>query len=90
MKYPRCREEMEEGYLSLISTSPSGIYWSKVEPPGFWAPHFLAPKGGIAILQRAIYNWKKGDWLRRAYRCEKCGLIFFEEKYTLSSEEKKS
>ncbi|MFB0544048.1 MAG: PF20097 family protein [Candidatus Bathyarchaeia archaeon] len=86
MKCPRCSEEMEEGYVWVASTYGAGLfYWSLVEPKGwFWR----VPKEYVEILKR-YWNDKK-YWLRQGYRCEECGLIVFEEKYTLSNEEGKT
>jgi hypothetical protein len=43
MKCSKRGGELEEGYVSLISDYPSGLYWSKEEPPSFWAFHSRMP-----------------------------------------------
>jgi len=84
MKCPKCSEELKEGYLWL-DIDLGSLYWSTIEPKSL-----KYQKESIEILRFNPLLWRgKENWLRRAYRCEKCGLIIFEEKYTLSSEEKK-
>jgi len=82
MKCSRCGEEMKEGYVS-IHNDPGALYWSTTEPT-FWRE----PKESVEIVKASLSRRGKENWLRRAYRCEKCGLITFEEKYTLPCEEK--
>ena len=85
MKCPRCSEEMKEGYVGVKMRSV--LFWSKEEPK---SARLSTPEGAMELLRNTSWAPDKKDWLRRAYRCERCGLIIFEEKYTLSSEEKKS
>jgi hypothetical protein len=86
MKCPRCGEEMREGYIYLRSSEIGYLYWSMVEPHSRW---FHQKEAVQVLIENLVLLPGKENWLRRAYRCEKCGLITFEEKYTLSSEEKK-
>jgi len=71
---------MEEGNVFLQSGGYSNLYWSKEEPKGFWSTSALplAPKTGIALLQRTIAIRDKKDWCRKGFRCANCKLITFE------------
>jgi len=80
MKCPRCGEEMEEGYIHVSGYGDSWLYWSKAKIQSFWFSH----KGAVELIKKSVNQPDKKYWVRQAYRCEKCGLIVFEEKYTLS------
>jgi len=85
MRCPKCSEELKEGYLYL-NVDLGSLDWSTIEPT-FWRKP--PRKESVEILRFNPIHWSgKENWLRRAYRCEKCGLITFEEKYTLPDEEK--
>ena len=89
MKCPRCGEEMKDGCIYLADFGT--LHWVASDPKSLRRSHIRYPEGSVRILNDdPIWSRGKENWLRRAYRCEKCGLITFEEKYTLSSEEKKS
>jgi len=88
MKCPECSEDMKEGYIFLSGDIDAGIFWlvwSMTEPKSLWN---RGHKEDVVLLRFNLAWWRgKEDWLRRAYRCEKCGLLIFREKYTPSSEE---
>ena len=76
---------MDEGYIYLAA---SYLFWSKEEPRGYWALGDNYPKGKITLLISNISHRDRKNWLRKSFRCGKCGLIIFEEKCTLPEEEK--
>jgi len=85
MKCPKCGEEIKEGYVYLDIYYGS-LNWSVTEPKN---PERV--KGSIKIIRYdPLLLRGKEKWLRKGYRCEKCGLIIFEEKYTLRDEEEKA
>ena len=86
---------MQEGCVYVQSTGlgvKSWLLWSKSIDHRFkrfgWKEADLH-KGDVEILTFNIYDEEQRDdkrsWLRKAYRCETCGLITLEEKYTLSN-----
>ena len=89
LKCSKCGEEMEIGYVFMQSFGDGVFYWSKYAHTSPWRQ----PKtqmNAIEILNFGIHKRDKKYWLRRAYRCEICGLITFEEKYTLVKNEDKT
>ena len=76
MKCPKCEEEMKEGYIHLDIDFGS-VYWSKTKPQ-----RIGYRKGFVTVMRfnPLLYRGRE-NWLRRAYRCEMCGLLTFEEKY---------
>ena len=76
---------MDQGYILIQSYGDGWLFWSKVKKQTYWR----MAKEAVEILKYGIHQRDKKYWLREAYRCEKCGLIVFEEKYTLFDEEEK-
>ena len=75
---------MKKGYLFLESGGAAMLRWSDHEP-SFWTRDVDSTN----IMKDSLVWRNKKNWLRQAYRCEKCGLFVFEEKYTPPSEEEK-
>jgi uncharacterized C2H2 Zn-finger protein len=78
MKCPKCGQEMEEGYVTLMPSHNAWLYWSREQLPGFWG----RVKGNeiwkerVTLMQKLIA--RDGNSFSKGSRCANCRLVLFE------------
>jgi len=76
MDCPKCKKEMERGYVSLVTDGASGLFFSEEKISRFSVYNVReSSKKMESILYNSLVLGFENNWMREGYKCQNCNIV---------------